>query len=332
MKITASPPAAARASTVHTASATAGRLTSGGGAPSAGRITARMPGTGPGPPEPPRPPEPLEPLAIAGRSASAIGWYATECHSAARPLSTSPGSAGSPGSASTCSASAVLPAPASPVTNTTGAWPERADRTKPRSTSASAVRPASDPPISTACTILRRSAQCYLRAISGTGFVDEVERRLSGAAEPAESGLLHDGPDRRLAGLRAKRVAAWLRPRVRQAEQRGEGVVNAAYRVEVVGNRFAGHRLDDQPAAAVADHLPDVPCRPERVAHVMQAVEGSHQVIARPGEVLCVGHLEVDPVGNARVRCPLAGQLDRLLVIVGTGEPRFRVSREVDRA
>src|SRR6266536_1281951 len=55
--------------------------------------------------------------------------------------------------ASTCSTSAVLPTPASPATKTTGAWPVRAVRRKPRSSATSASRPTSNPPMSPACTM-----------------------------------------------------------------------------------------------------------------------------------------------------------------------------------
>ena len=76
----------------------------------------------------------------------------------------------------------------------------------------------------------------------------------------------------------------------------------------------------------------DVPGRGERVAHVVQAVEGGDQVVAGAGEGRGRGDLEAHPVGDAGVAGPLARQLDRLVVVVRAGEPGVRVLlREQDR-
>src|SRR5688500_9754393 len=60
-----------------------------------------------------------------------------------------------------------------------------------------------------------------------TGLVDDVERRLGDPGEPGEPGVGDDPADRGLPGLGAERVAAGLRDRVRQAEERREVVVHA---------------------------------------------------------------------------------------------------------
>jgi len=61
----------------------------------------------------------------------------------------------------------------------------------------------------------------------GAGLVDEVERRLSGAAEASEAGVGDELPDRGLAGLGAQRVAARLGQGVRDAHQGRAVVVDA---------------------------------------------------------------------------------------------------------
>jgi hypothetical protein len=59
------------------------------------------------------------------------------------------------------------------------------------------------------------------------GFVDEVEGRFGGAAEPGDAGVYDDVPDRGLAGLRSECVPAGLGQGVRNAEQRREAVAFA---------------------------------------------------------------------------------------------------------
>ncbi len=57
-------------------------------------------------------------------------------------------------------------------------------------------------------------------------------------------------------------------------------VVGAADRVEVVLDAVAGHRLDDHPRAVRRERLVDVARGADRVAHVVQAVEHRHEVVA----------------------------------------------------
>src|SRR4051794_12052785 len=85
--------------------------------------------------------------------------------------------------------------------------------------------------------------------MSGPRLEDEVEGRLGGAAEAGEAGRFDDRADARLAGLRAEREPDLLRQRGRRAQQRGERVVGAADRVQVVLDAVAGVRLHDHPRA-----------------------------------------------------------------------------------
>ena len=71
-----------------------------------------------------------------------------------------------------------------------------------------------------------------------------------------------------------------------RAQQRREAVVHPPDRVEVVFDVVAGHRLDDHPGAVVGDDLAHVACRADRVAHVVQAVEHRHEVVALAAELL----------------------------------------------
>src|ERR1700722_1119559 len=156
-------------------------------------------------------------------------------------------------------------------------------------------------------------------------LVDEVEWRLGGAPEPGEAGVGGYLPDGGLAGLGAEGIAAGLRQRVRHAQLGGGVVVDAPYRAEVAGYFVGRVGLDDQPAAVRLEGLADVPGGGERVAHVVQAVERGGQVVAGAGEIGRGGDLEADPVGDAGVGGALAGDLDRLVVVVRAGEPGVRV-------
>jgi hypothetical protein len=63
----------------------------------------------------------------------------------------------------------------------------------------------------------------------------------------------------------------------------------------------------------------------ERIAHVVQAIERGGQIVAGAGETGRGSDLEADPVRDAGVGGPLAGDLDRLVVIVRAGEPGVQV-------
>jgi hypothetical protein len=56
----------------------------------------------------------------------------------------------------------------------------------------------------------------------------------------------------------------------------------------------------------------------------VQEIEGGGQVVADTGEIGRRGDLEADPVGDSGVDGPLAGDLDRLVVVVPAGEPGVR--------
>ena len=89
-----------------------------------------------------------------------------------------------------------------------------------------------------------------------------------------------DLPDGGLTGLGAEAVAAGLGAGVGHAEERGEAVVGATDRIEVVRDGVAGPRLDHHPGAVGGQRGADVAGRAERVAHVVQAVEGGDEVVA----------------------------------------------------
>jgi hypothetical protein len=118
----------------------------------------------------------------------------------------------------------------------------------------------------------------------------------------------------------------------RDAQQGGAVVVDAADGIEVVGDRVAGVGLDDEPGAVGGKRLTDVAGGSERVAHVMQAVERRGEVVTGAGKLAGLGDLEAHPAGDPGVGGPLAGDLNRPVVIVRAGEGRIRVlTGEQDR-
>ena len=134
----------------------------------------------------------------------------------------------------------------------------------------------------------------------------------------------HDVAQPRLAGLRAEREPDLLRQRGGRAEQRRGRVEDAADRVEVVLDAVAGERLDDHPRAVGGERLAHVPGRADRIAHVVQAVEGRDEVVARRREAGGRRDLEAHAVGDARRRGALARPLDRRRVVVEADEGRAR--------
>ena len=68
----------------------------------------------------------------------------------------------------------------------------------------------------------------------------------------------------------------------------------------------------------------DLVRRADGVAHVMQAVEHRHELVAVAVVGACRRGLEPNPVGHARLLGAAAGGLDRPLVIVGPDERGVR--------
>jgi hypothetical protein len=145
------------------------------------------------------------------------------------------------------------------------------------------------------------ASHVQVAGLSGARLVYGVERGLGGAPEAGEPGLLGHLADGRLPGLGAEGIPAGLGAGVRHAQERGERVHEPAYRVEVAGECVAGQRLDDQPGAVGVERLPDVPGGADRVAHVVQAVEGRDEVVAVPGERLGGRGLEAGAAADAAV-------------------------------
>src|SRR5207248_473558 len=129
-------------------------------------------------------------------------------------------------------------------------------------------------------------------------------------------------PAARAAGMAPAAIRMTAAGTAATASGQPRGLATAqASRVQVARHVVGGHGLDDEPGAVGLERLADVPGRGQRVAHVVQAVEGGGQVVPGPGEGRRRGHLEVDPVGGALLTGVLAGHLDRLVVVIGPGEP-----------
>ena len=82
----------------------------------------------------------------------------------------------------------------------------------------------------------------------------------------------------------------------------------------------------NHPGAFRSQLLVHVARSPNRVAHVVQAVEHGDEIVARARKVGRATHLEVGMVAEAGGRSVLAGALDQRLVRVEAGDGRFRVS------
>ena len=119
-----------------------------------------------------------------------------------------------------------------------------------------------------------------------------------------------------------ERQADLLGERGGGAEERRGRVVDAADGGEVVLDAVAGERLHDQPGAVGVERCEDVPGRAHGVAHVVQAVEGRHEVVAGARVALGRRRLEADASRHAGVARPPARPLDRGAVVVEAHERR----------
>ena len=95
--------------------------------------------------------------------------------------------------------------------------------------------------------------------LSGPRVEDQVERRLGGPAQAGEAGVGHHLALGRLVRLCPERVAAGLRQRVGDAQERGEVDVEPPHRVEGVRDGVSGGGLHDHPGAVGGQAAADPP-------------------------------------------------------------------------
>jgi hypothetical protein len=82
--------------------------------------------------------------------------------------------------------------------------------------------------------------------------------------------------------------------------------------------------LNDHPCPILSQGLPDVCGCPDRVAHVMQAIEDGHEVVVCAGKLLRLCHAEGDSVGGTITPGGLASRLNRLVMVVESEESGLR--------
>ena len=104
----------------------------------------------------------------------------------------------------------------------------------------------------------------------GFATQDQVERGLGGAAHAREAAVAQHRGDARLAGLRAEAGAALLRQRARRADERREAGVDVPDRGQVLLDRVAGERLDDEAGAVAAQRRAGAGGGGGRVAEVVE--------------------------------------------------------------
>jgi len=111
---------------------------------------------------------------------------------------------------------------------------------------------------------------------------DEIERRRGCPAKLLEASFCHHVMNSPLAGLRPEAHGARLRSRGRRTDQRRCRVENPPNGIQVAFERVVGKRLDDHPRAIVSQGFIDVTRSPERIAHVVKAVEHGDEVVVTP--------------------------------------------------
>src|SRR5580658_4262415 len=112
-----------------------------------------------------------------------------------------------------------------------------------------------------------------------TRLEHHIERRLRGAAELRKSTTGDHFAEPLFTGLRAKRQSHLLREGGRRAQKRGSSVKRPADGIEIVFEFIAGEGLDDHPRAILLESAVDMSGRTGGIAHVVQAIEESHEVI-----------------------------------------------------
>src|SRR5436190_8974230 len=143
------------------------------------------------------------------------------------------------------------------------------------------------------------------RSASGAGFQDHVERGLGRAPEVRVAGLFEHLAESRLAGLRAEPELDVLRQRVGRAHHCRRGVEQPGERVlgDVCRTVVERERLDEQHRVSRLEVLARVPRDPDRVTHVVQAVEEADEVV-RTVVLFRARDRELGAIRHARFLCP----------------------------
>jgi len=110
-------------------------------------------------------------------------------------------------------------------------------------------------------------------------FEHEIKRSLGGAPKTSESACCDDFPNPGFTGLRAQTKTNFLRERGGNTDHRRSRIVNAAHGIQVGFDVLVGKGLDDHPRAVSRQCLSYVARGSRRIAHVVQAVKESYEVV-----------------------------------------------------
>ena len=156
------------------------------------------------------------------------------------------------------------------------------------------------------------------------GFVNNVEGSFGGSAEASEARRRNHFSNLRFACLRAQAQPNFLRPRTRRTQQSREGVVHSADWIQVVFQLVVGEGLHNHPRPVFRKRLPDVLRRPNRIAHVMQAIEHGNEIVILARKFFGLGYFEVDSTGNSVTPRQLARSFNGLVVVIEPQKLRLR--------
>src|SRR6185295_18390572 len=160
---------------------------------------------------------------------------------------------------------------------------------------------------------------------SGAGFKDEIEGSLAGAPEACETTRDGNRSQTSLSRLSSEAERHLLRERSRRADQSRRAVEGSSPGIQVVFELIVRERLDYHPRAIRFQGFEDVSRRAHRIAHVVQAIEESDEVVIGAGILLGSSNLEAYTVRNARMFGGTLCVINRAFVIV---EPKeFRLGK-----
>jgi hypothetical protein len=125
--------------------------------------------------------------------------------------------------------------------------------------------------------------------------------------------------------LGAEPKADFLRSRCRGANHGRGRVEHSSQRIEIGRGVIVGERLDNHPGAVGLQSRKNVRGGADRIAHVMQTVKASDEIIGS-GKILRGCFFETDAIGEARRMSAFIGFIDRRLMEIETGNLGFLFS------
>lgn len=160
---------------------------------------------------------------------------------------------------------------------------------------------------------------------SGTGLKYQVERRFRCSPKVRKSTGSNHFAQAGFPRLGTQTQSNFLREGCWNANEGRRRIVNPTHRIQIGRDIVIRKRFNHHPRAIRRKGLADVSCRSRRIAHIVETIKKSHEIVALARKLLGWRHLKGHPIGHACGFGFLAGSFDRGGMIIKAEKARLRV-------